>query len=209
MGQYFEIHPVNPQPRLIRQAVEIIRAGGLIAYPTDSSYALGCQLEDKRAVDRIRRIRKLDRHHNFTLVAGDLSKISQFAKVDNEQYRLLKTLTPGPYTFILNAKRSVPNRLVHPKRKTIGVRIPDNAIVQALLEELGEPIMSSSLILPEGEFALGNPEKIREKLENDVDLVIDGGVVGMEPSTVLDWHGSNLRVLREGAGDISFLTNKV
>jgi len=205
MAQYFHIHSKNPQARLITQAVEILRAGGLVAYPTDSSYALGCQLDDKRAVDRIRRIRKLDRHHNFTLVACDLKQVAQFAKIDNEQYRLIKSLTPGPYTFILNAKRLVPNRLMHPKRRTIGVRIPDNAIVQALLVELGEPIMSSSLILPNTELAMGDPEEIREELEHEVDLVIDGGIGSNQPSTVIDWRGTSLRVLREGSGEISFL----
>ena len=207
MAQYFQIHAQNPQVRLIRQAAEILRAGGLVAYPTDSSYALGCHLDDKRAVDRIRRIRKLDRHHNFTLIAADLKQISQFAKVDNEQYRLLKALTPGPYTFILDAKRSVPNRLLHPKRRTIGVRVPDNSIVHDLLAELGEPIMSSSLILPGADLALGDPEEIREHLEHDIDLVIDGGIQGSEPSTVIDWHSNTLRVIREGAGDISFLSS--
>lgn len=205
MAQYFQIHPKNPQARLIRQAAAIVRDGGLVAYPTDSSYALGCHLDDKRAVDRIRRIRKLDRHHNFTLVAADLKQISQFAKVDNEQYRLLKSLTPGPYTFVLSAKRSVPNRLVHPKRRTIGVRVPDNTIVHDLLEAIGEPIMSSSLILPDEEFALGDPELIRERLEHDVDLVIDGGLIGNQPSSVIDWHESQLQIIRKGAGDVSFL----
>lgn len=205
MAQYFQIHQQNPQARLIKQAAEILRRGGLVAYPTDSSYALGCHLDDKRAVDRIRRIRQLDRHHNFTLVAADLKQISQFAKVDNEQYRLLKSLTPGAYTFILDAKRSVPNRLVHPKRRTIGVRIPDNIIVRELLAELGEPIMSSSLILPAAEIALGDPDVIREKLEHEIDLVIDGGAVGIEPSTVIDWHDQRLRIIRHGAGDVSFL----
>ncbi len=205
MAQYFQIHSQNPQLRLIQQAAEIVRGGGLVAYPTDSSYALGCHLDDKRAVDRIRRIRKLDKGHNFTLVAHDLKQISQFAKIDNQQYRLIKTLTPGPYTFILAAKRLVPNRLVHPKRRTIGIRIPDNAIVRALLIELGEPIMSSSLILPKSELAMADPEEIRSQLEHDVDLVIDGGLGTLEPSTVLDWHDTQLRVLREGAGDIAFL----
>ncbi len=205
MAQYFHIHADNPQRRLIAHAAQIIRDGGLVAYPTDSSYALGCHLDDKKAVDRIRRIRKLDRHHNFTLVASDLKQVAQFAKVDNEQYRLIKTLTPGPFTFILNAKRLVPNRLVHPKRKTIGIRIPDHQIVHDLLCELGEPIMSSSLILPGQTMAMGDPELIREKLEHDVDLVIDSGVVSSEPSTVLDWHEQNLRVLRAGAGNIDFL----
>ena len=205
MAQYFHIHLQNPQLRLIKQAAEILRAGGLVAYPTDSSYALGCHLDDKRAVDRIRRIRRLDRHHNFALVAGDLKQLSQFAKIDNEQFRLIKTLTPGPYTFILNAKRLVPNRLVHPKRRTIGIRIPDHAIVRALLLELGEPIMSSSLILPNSSFALGDPERIRRKLEHDVDLVIDGGLVGNQASTVIDWHKDELKIVREGAGDVTFL----
>ncbi len=205
MAQYFHIHHQNPQHRLIQQAVEIVRRGGLVAYPTDSSYALGCHLDDKRAVDRIRRIRKLNRDHNFTLVAHDLKQISQFAKIDNEQFRLIKALTPGPYTFILAAKRLVPNRLVHPKRRTIGIRIPDNAIVQALLAELGEPIMSSSLILPEAELAMADPDDIRAQLEHDVDLVIDGGLGTLEPSTVIDWHDTRLRILREGAGDIAFL----
>ncbi len=207
MAQYFHIHPLNPQLRLIQQAAEIVRSGGLIAYPTDSSYALGCHLDDKRAVTRIRRIRDLDRHHNFTLVANNLKQVSQFAKIDNEQYRLIKTLTPGPYTFILQARRLVPNRLVHPKRKTIGVRMPDHAIVTSLLLELSEPIMSSSLILPGEDMALGDPDEIREKLEHDVDLVIDGGMVSNQPSTVIDWHAEKLEIARVGAGNIDFLVN--
>jgi len=205
MAQYFQVHTQNPQQRLMQQAAEIVRQGGLVAYPTDSSYALGCHLDDKHAVDRIRKIRKLDRSHNFTLVAHDLKQISQFAKIDNEQYRLIKALTPGPYTFILAAKRLVPNRLLHPKKRTIGIRIPDNAIAHGLLAELGEPIMSSSLILPNAEFAMADPEEIRNKLEHDVDLVIDGGLGTLQPSTVIDWHDERLRVLREGAGDIAFL----
>lgn len=207
MAQYFHIHTQNPQHRLIQQAAEIVRGGGLVAYPTDSSYALGCHLDDKRAVERIRRLRKLDRQHNFTLVAHDMKQIAQFAKIDNEQYRLIKALTPGPYTFILAAKRLVPNRLVHPKRRTIGIRIPDNVIVHALLMELGEPIMSSSLILPEAELPMADPGEIREKLEHEVDLVIDGGLGTLKPSTVIDWHDKQLRVLREGAGDITFLNH--
>ena len=204
MAQYFQIHPVNPQHRLIQQAAEILHGGGLVAYPTDSSYALGCHLDDKRAVDRIRRIRRLDRHHNFTLVANNLKQVSQFAKINNEQYRLIKTLTPGAYTFILEARRSVPNRLVHAKRKTIGVRIPDHAIVTDLLAEFGEPIMSSSLILPDADVALGDPEEIREELEHDVDLVIDGGLVSNQPSTVLDWHLDELKISRIGLGNVRF-----
>lgn len=205
MAQFFQIHPVSPQDRLISQAADIIRKGGLVAYPTDSSYALGCHLDDKRAVDRIRKIRKLDRSHNFTLVASTVKQVSQFAKIDNEQFRLLKSLTPGPYTFIFEAKRAVPNRLVHPKRRTIGVRIPDNAIVHKLLDALGEPIMSSSLILPGADVAISDPEQIRDKLEHQVDLIIDGGVVSSESSTVLDWHGTNLVVARHGAGSVAFL----
>jgi len=205
MSQYFHIHAQNPQRRLIQQAADILRQGGLVAYPTDSSYALGCHLDDKKAVDRIRRIRQLDRRHNFTLVAQDLKQVSQFAKIDNEQYRLIKALTPGPFTFILNAKRLVPNRLVHPKRKTIGVRIPDNSIVRALLEALQEPIMSSSLILPNADIPLGDPEEIREHLEHEVDLVIDGGLCPQQASTVIDWHEEDLKIVRQGAGDVEFL----
>lgn len=208
MAQYFDIHEHNPQSRLIKQSVEILRAGGLIAYPTDSSYALGCHLDDKRAVDRIRRIRRIDRHHNFTVVAADLKQISQFAKIDNEQYRLIKSLTPGPYTFILSAKRLVPNRLVHPKRRTIGIRIPDHAIVHALLAELGEPIMSSSLILPNTDVAMGDPDEIRRQLEHDIDLVIDGGLITDTPSTVIDWHLDSLSIVRVGAGDVAFLQER-
>ena len=208
MAQYFDIHEHNPQSHLIKQSVEILRAGGLIAYPTDSSYALGCHLDDKRAVDRIRRIRRIDRHHNFTVVAADLKQISQFAKIDNEQYRLIKSLTPGPYTFILSAKRLVPNRLVHPKRRTIGIRIPDHAIVHALLAELGEPIMSSSLILPNTDVAMGDPDEIRRQLEHDIDLVIDGGLITDTPSTVIDWHLDSLSIVRVGAGDVAFLQER-
>lgn len=205
MAQFFQIHSQNPQLRLIKQAVDIIHDGGLIAYPTDSGYALGCHLNDKLTVDRIRRIRKLDRHHNYTLVAADLKQLSQFVKIDNDQFRLIKALTPGPYTFILTAKRSVPNRAMHAKRRTIGVRVPDNPIVQALLQELGEPIMSSSLILPSKNNAMSDPEEIRADLEHELDLVIDGGVAGSDPTTVIDWHGSELKVVRHGAGDVSFL----
>ncbi len=205
MAQYFHIHPQNPQTRLIKQAAQIVRSGGLIAYPTDSSYALGCHLDDKSAVDRIRKIRRLDRHHNFTLVASDIKQISQFAKISNEQYRLIKALTPGPYTFILVAKRLVPNRLVHPKRRTIGVRIPDNIIVHDLVEELAEPIMSSSLILPKQTIAMGDPDEIRKELEHKIDLVIDGGGISNQPSTVIDWHLERIQILRKGAGDVSFL----
>ncbi|WP_288075747.1 L-threonylcarbamoyladenylate synthase, partial [Marinobacter sp.] len=180
MSQFFQIHPETPQKRLINQAVDILRKGGVIVYPTDSAYAIGCHLGDKQAADRIKRIRRLDDKHNFTLMCRDLSDIGVFAKVDNTQYRLLKNFTPGAYTFILDATSEVPRRLLHPKRKTIGMRVPDNAIVQALLAELGEPIMSSTLILPGDEDPMTDPYDIRETLEHDLDLIIDGGFCGLE-----------------------------
>ncbi len=205
MAQYFEIHPETPQRRLIRRAVEIVRDGGVIVYPTDSCYALGCYLGDKAGQDRIRRIRRLGEQRNFTLVCRDLSEIGTYAQVDNQAYRLLKGLTPGPYTFILRATREVPRRLQNPKRKTIGIRVPDNPIAQALLDELGEPLMSSTLLLPEEELVLTDPADIRRRLEHDVDLVIDGGNCGLEPSTVLDLTGPEPQVVRKGRGDIAFL----
>ncbi|MFZ0485507.1 MAG: L-threonylcarbamoyladenylate synthase, partial [Arenicellales bacterium] len=187
MAQYFEIHPQNPQNRLVQQAAEVIRGGGVVAYPTDSSYALGCHLDDKEAAERIRRIRGVGPDHNFTLVVKDLSEIAQYARVENDQYRMLKSLTPGPFTFILPATREVPRRLQHPKRKTIGLRVPDYPIVQALLEELGEPLMSSTLIMPGETVPLGDAGEIRDRLQHDIDLVIDGGPCGMEPSSVIEW----------------------
>lgn len=206
MAQFFQIHPSNPQPRLIHQAVEILQDGGVIAYPTDSSYALGCHLEDKAAVDRIRHIRQTDKHHNFTLVCRDLSEIATYARVDNTQYRLLKAATPGPFTFILRATHEVPRRLQHPKRKTIGIRIPDNAIVQALLETLDEPIMSCTLILPGDELPLNDPDMIREQLQQQVDLIIDGGFCSQEPTTVLDLVDGVPQLVRQGRGDaVAFL----
>ncbi len=201
MSQFFQIHPVTPQKRLINQAVDILRRGGVIVYPTDSAYAIGCHLGDKQAADRIKRIRKLDDKHNFTLMCRDLSDIGVFAKVDNTQYRLLKTFTPGPYTFILDATSEVPRRLLHPKRKTIGMRVPDNAIVQALLEELGEPIMSSTLILPDKEDPMTDPEEIRDALEHELDLIIDGGFCGLEATTVVNMTGPAPEVTRIGKGD--------
>ena len=201
VAQFFQIHPDNPQARLIRQAVEIVRDGGLVVYPTDSAYALGCQIGDKKAQDRIRRIRRLDDRHNFTLVCRDLSEIALYAKVDNAAYRLLKSLTPGPYTFIHRATKQVPRRLMNERRKTIGIRIPDNAIALALLEELGEPLMSSTLILPGDTLPLTEPYEMRERLEHDVDLVIDGGYCGIEPTTVVDMEGDVPQVLRVGKGD--------
>lgn len=203
MSQFYQIHPENPQQRLIRHAVEIIRGGGVVVYPTDSAYALGCHIGDKDALDRIRRIRKLDDKHNFTLVCRDLSEIATYAKVNNTVYRLLRHTTPGPYTFILRATSEVPRRLMHPKRKTVGLRVPANAIAAALLAELGEPLMSVTLIMPGDELPLIDPYDIRETLEHDVDLVIDGGYCGMEPSTVVDLADDVPVVLRAGKGDVS------
>lgn len=201
MSQFIEIHPQNPQPRLIRQAVEIIQSGGVIAYPTDSSYALGCRIGEKSAVERIRRIRQLDDKHNFTLVCCDLSELGIYAKVDTSAFRLLKAYTPGPYTFILNATREVPRMLLHPKRRTIGVRVPQHPITLALLEALGEPMMSVSLILPGDDEALGDAWEIRERLEHFVDLVIEGGPGGLQPSTVISLADDEPEVIRVGAGD--------
>lgn len=204
MSQYFEIHPENPQARLIRQAVKIIQEGGVVVYPTDSCYAIGCLIGDKNAMERIRRIRDLDDKHNFTLMCRELSDISTYAKMDNIAHRLIKGLTPGPYTFILKATHEVPRRL-QPKRKTIGVRIADNAICQALLAELGEPLMSTTLIMPDADMPLTDPYQIRVFLEHEVDLVIDGGFSGLEPSTVIDLTEGHPEVLRKGLGDISWL----
>ncbi len=203
MSQFFQIHPDNPQARLIRNAADIIRAGGVVAYPTDSAYALGCHIGDKNALDRIRRIRKLDARHNFTLVCRDLSEIATYAKVDNTAYRLLRHCTPGPYTFILRATSEVPRRLMHPKRKTVGLRVPDNRIALALLEDLGEPLMSVTLIMPGDEYPLLDPYDIRDSLEHEVDLVIDGGYCGMEVTTVVDLADETPMVLRVGKGDIA------
>ena len=201
MSQYIEIHPQNPQPRLIRQAVDIIQSGGVIAYPTDSSYALGCRIGEKNAVERIRRIRQLDDKHNFTLVCRDLSELGLYAKVDTSTFRLIKAHTPGPYTFILNATREVPRILLHPKRRTIGVRVPEHPITQALLEELEEPLMSVSLIMPGEKESLSDPYEMRDQLDHLVDLIIDGGMGGLEPSTVVSLTDSEPEVLRVGAGD--------
>ena len=201
MSQFFQVHPETPQKRLINQAVDILRKGGVIVYPTDSAYAIGCHLGDKQAADRIKRIRRLDDKHNFTLMCRDLSDIGVFAKVDNTQYRLLKNFTPGAYTFILDATSEVPRRLLHPKRKTIGMRVPDNAIVQALLAELGEPIMSSTLILPGDDDPMTDPYDIRETLEHELDLIIDGGFCGLEATTVVNMTGAAPEVTRVGKGD--------
>jgi tRNA threonylcarbamoyl adenosine modification protein (Sua5/YciO/YrdC/YwlC family) len=201
VSQFFQIHPENPQARLIRQAVDIIRGGGVVVYPTDSAYALGCLIGDKQAMERIRRIRRLDASHNFTLVCRDLSEIATYARVDNAVYRLLKHATPGPYTFILRATSEVPRRLMHPKRKTVGLRVPDNAIACALLEDLGQPLMSVTLIMPGDEYPMIDPYDIRETLEREVDLVVDGGYCGMEPTTVVDLADESPVIMREGKGD--------
>lgn len=200
MSQYFEIHPTHPQQRLVRQAVDIIRKGGLAVYPTDSSYALGCHIGDKAAVTRLRRLRQIDDKHNLTLVCSDLSEIATYAKLSNQYYRMLKQLTPGPYTFILNATSEVPRILMHPKRRTIGIRVVDHPIVRALLEELREPIMSCTLIMPDEEFPVTDAEDIRHSLEHHVDLIIDGGHCGIEPTTVIRMTGDSPELRREGKG---------
>lgn len=203
MSQYFSIHPVNPQIRLVNRAVEMIRKGALIAYPTDSCYALGCHIGDKHALDRIRRIRQVDEKHNFTLVCRDLSELGNYSIVDNTTFRLLRNYTPGPYTFILRATREVPRRMQVPKRKTIGLRIPDHPIALAILEQLGEPLMSSTLILPGDETPMTDPEEMRVRLEHQVDLVIDGGNCGFEPTTVVDMVDGAYQVLRQGKGEFA------
>ncbi|WP_296703187.1 L-threonylcarbamoyladenylate synthase [Thiocapsa sp. UBA6158] len=201
MAQFFQIHPANPQTRLIRRSVEILLEGGVILYPTDSSYALGCQIGEKSAMERIRRIRKLDDKHNFTLVCRDLSEITTYAKIDNQAFRLLKSLTPGPYTFIHEATKQVPRRLLHPKRKTIGIRVPDNEICRALLGELDQPILSSTLLMPGADRPLTDPEEMRELLDKQVDLIIDGGFCGLEPTTVVDMTAEPPSLMRLGKGD--------
>ncbi len=202
MAQYFQVHATHPQPRLVRRACEIVRAGGVIAYPTDSSYALGCAIGDKQALERIRRIRQVDHTHNFTLVCRDLSDISQYARLDNTVFRLIKSLTPGRYTFILEATREVPRRLQNSRRRTIGIRVPAFPVVQALLGELGEPLMSSTLILPGEDMPHNDPEEIRERLEHDIDLVIDAGAVDNQPTTVVDLSRGVPEVLRTGGGPV-------
>ncbi len=200
MSQYFEIHPESPQKRLIHRAVEIIQNGGVAAFPTDSSYAIACHIGDKQALDKIRRIRKLDDKHNFTLVCTDLTQVSNFAKIGNEAYRLIKSLTPGPFTFILKATREVPRRLQHSKRKTIGIRIPDHPVAQLLVEELGEPLFSASLVLPEDEVGLMDPYEIRERLEHELDLIIDAGIIDYQPTTIIEFSDSGPEIVRQGKG---------
>lgn len=200
MSQYFEIHPENPQLRLIHRAVDIIRKGGVIVYPTDSSYALACHLGDKQALDKIRRIRQVDDKHNFTLVCKDLTQVATFTKIGNDAYRLIKSLTPGPFTFILDATREVPRRLLHPKKKTIGIRIPSHPVTQLLLEELGEALFSSTLILPGEREAMKDPFDIRAKLEHELDLVIDAGIIESEETTMIEISSLGIEIIRQGKG---------
>ena len=201
MGQFFQIHPENPQARLIKQAAQIVSAGGIVALPTDSAYALVCRLDDKAAVEKLRRIRGVDDKHHLTLLVRDLSEVAQYARVDNTQYRLLKATMPGPYTVILEATRELPRRLSHPSRKTIGLRVPENAITLALLEELGEPLIGTTLQLPGDEHMLSDPDEVRERLEKQIELIIDGGAGMLEATTVIDLTGPEPVLLREGRGD--------
>ncbi len=203
MAQFFDIHPDNPQPRLIRRAVDILLEGGVIIYPTDSSYALGCQIGEKDAMERIRRIRHLDEKHNFTLVCRDLSEITTYAKINNQAFRLLKSMTPGAYTFIFEGTKQVPRRLMHPRRKTIGIRVPDNVICRELLGALDQPILSTTLMLPGDDQPLIDPYEMRDLLGHQVDLIIDGGFCGLEPTTMVDLSGEVALVARRGKGDPS------
>lgn len=203
MSEFLRIHAVNPQRRLLDRAVDVIRTGGVVVYPTDSSYALGCHLGDKAALERIRRIRRTDRDHDFTLVCRDLSEIATYARVDNWAYRLLRALTPGPYTFILKATHEVPKRLQDPKRRSIGIRVPDHRIAQELLGALGEPIMSSTLLLPGDDFPMTEADAIRDRLDGQVDAIVDGGACGLEPTTVVDLSKGEFTVVRYGRGDVS------
>ena len=202
MSQYFAVHPTHPQPRLIAQAAAILRAGGVIAYPTDSCYAIGCQIGNKDAMQRLRVIRQIDEKHHLTLMCRDLSEIATYAQVDNVQYRLLKKITPGSYTFILEASREVPRRLLHPRRKTIGLRVPEHAVASALLSALGEPLLSATLILPGDEQPLNDAQEIRARLEHAIDLVVDGGSCGTDPTTMVDLTGAVPQLLRQGKGSV-------
>ena len=206
VAKLIEVHPSDPQPHRVQKIVERIRDGALIAYPTDSSYAFGCRIGDKKPIERIHRIRRTDKNHNFTLVCADLSEISVYARVDNWAYRLIKSLTPGPYTFILRATRQLPKMLQNPKRRTIGIRVPDHPLVNAMLDELGEPIMSSTLSLPGDELPLTDPVEIEKRIGHEIDLIIDAGPTGIEPTTVLDLSSGSVEVLREGRGDASQFT---
>lgn len=200
MAQLFRVHPENPQPRLIRQAADIVRGGGVIVYPTDSCYALGCQIGNKAAMERIRTIRSVDERHHLTLVCRDLAEIAQYARIDNSQFRLMKATTPGSYTFILQATREVPKRLMHPSRRTIGLRVPDHPVARALLEELNEPLLSSTLLLPGDDAPLNDAEEIRDRLEHDIDGVLDAGSCGIVPTTIVDLTGDAPVIAREGKG---------
>ena len=206
MSQFFQIHPENPQQRLIDQAVQVVRQGGVIAYPTDSGYALGCHLGEKKAIDRIKKLRALDDKHNFTLVCADLSDIGTYAKVDNRVFRLLKAHTPGAYTFILNASTEVPRLLLHPKRRSIGVRVPDHRITRALLETLDQPLMSVTLIPVGEELPMTDAEDIRERYGDQLDAVIDGGACHLEPTSVIDLRELPPAIVREGRGDLAPFT---
>lgn len=203
VAKLIEVHPVDPQPHRVKTIVEVIREGGLIAYPTDSSYAFGCRIGDKKAIERIHRIRRTDKKHNFTLVCGDLSEISVYARVDNWAYRLVKSMTPGPYTFILPATRQLPKMLQNPKRRTIGIRVPEHPLVTAMLQELGEPIMSSTLSLPGDDRPMSDPVEIEARIGHQIDLVVDAGATGIEPTSVLDLSAGTVEVLRVGRGDVS------
>lgn len=200
MAQLYEVHPRNPQLRLVRQAAQRIDQGALAAIPTDSCYALVCHLDDKAAVDRLRRIRRIDERHHLSLLCRDLAEIATYAQVDNRQYRLLKAATPGPYTFILDATREVPRRLSHPSRKTIGIRIPDHAVAAALLDVLGQPLIGTTLMLPGDELPLNDARDIRARLEHDIDVIVDAGACGVEPTTIIDLTGREAVVLRQGRG---------
>ena len=204
-AQWLEVHPQNPQKRLLALAAQRLREGGVIAWPTDSCYALGCHLDDRDAAERLRRIRDFDRHHQFTLVCRDLSEIATYAKVDNQQFRLLKSLTPGPYTFILDATKELPKRIAHEKRKTVGIRVPEHVVAQALLETLGEPLISCTLQFPDADGPVSDPQEVRQRLAREVDLVLDAGNCGLDPTTVLDLTGGGVQLMRQGKGDVSRL----
>ncbi len=205
MAQYFEVHPQQPQIRLLKQAAEILHRGGIAAIPTDSSYALVCHLDDKSAVDNLRRIRGVDERHHLSLLCRDLSELANYARVDNQQYRLLKLATPGPYAFILEATKEVPRRVSHPSRRTIGLRVPDNVVTQALLEQMGQPLLATTLILPGEDDPLNDPHEIREKLEKRVQVIVDAGACQLEPTTVIDLSDGEAKLVRQGRGDVSVL----